>query len=98
MNIKINEVAGILADPAVVDRLDRQGVEMVPALAALAARQDQLRLFQHLQVLHDRATVHLRKSFAQRARRQRRVLDRIQHLPPLCIGQRLENGVLFRFA
>ena len=56
-----DRAGGIGADPAVVDMLDRQRVQMVPPLPPLALDDHQLRLLQHLQMLHHRAAVEVRE-------------------------------------
>src|SRR5688572_12727131 len=55
----------VRADPALVDLVDGQRIEVVPPLASLARRDHQVRLFEHLQMLHHRAAVELREQGAQ---------------------------------
>src|SRR5436309_252302 len=80
-------VAGILTDPAVVDLLDRQRVEMVPALAPLALCDDQIGLFEYLEMHHHRAPVHVRESLAERAGGLRQILQPVEQLAPARMRQ-----------
>ena len=82
------------ANPALVDFVDRQWVEMVPALAAAALRNDQARVFKHAQMLHDRAAVEVAKMGAQGAGGQRLVLEIIEDLPADLVAERLEYPVV----
>ena len=43
-------------EPALQLPLDRDRVQLVPALASLAANEDDPRAFEHAEVLHDRET------------------------------------------
>lgn len=53
------------ANPAFVYGVDRQGIEMVPPLPALAFDQDQVGRLQHFQMLHHGAAVYIGEMLAQ---------------------------------
>ena len=76
-----------------MDVVDRQRVEVVPPLAPAPLGDDQVGLFEHFQMLHDRAAVDFRKMGAQRARRQWLILEVVEHLPPNLVAKGLENAV-----
>ena len=50
---------GVLVDPPVVDQSDRDRVQEVPFLPSCFARDDEARVFEHAQMLHDAETRHL---------------------------------------
>lgn len=54
-----HRMRGIIADPKLVNLLDRQRIEIVPALASRPDDDDQVGLFQHLQMLHDGTAIHV---------------------------------------
>src|SRR5918993_4735295 len=84
----------VRADPALVDLVDRQRIEVVPALASLARGDHQVRLFEHFQMLHHRAAIELRKQAAQHAGGQRLVAQLVEDLSADRRGQRLERPVV----
>ena len=84
---------GVRADPAIVDVLDRHRVQMIPPFAAAPLGDHQPRVLQHLQMLHHRAAVDVGEMAAQRAGRQRLVLEIIEDLSPDRRGERLEGRI-----
>src|SRR5215212_7196695 len=82
------------ADPAVVDLLDGQRVEVVPAEAALAPDDDQAGLLQDAEVLHDRAAVELGEVAAEVARRAGLRLEQVEDAPSATVSQRFEYKLL----
>ena len=91
-------MSGILADPAVVNTPDRQGIEIIPALPPCPPDQDQVSVFQHFQMLHHGAAIHVREGRAEHSRSLRLVLQAIKHRPSAGVSQRLENHVVFVLA
>jgi hypothetical protein len=53
-----------LADPSLGNLVDRDGIEIVQLLATLFERHDEVGLFEHGQMLHDRLARHV-MAFAQ---------------------------------
>src|SRR6478672_9967995 len=82
---------GVLVDPAVVDQPDRHRVEVVELLPAPAARDDEARLLEHLEVLHDPEARHLQPGLELDARAAVTLEKPIEEMPPSRIGKRLEN-------
>ena len=81
-------------DPAFVNFLDGNGVEVIPPLAPLAHRDHQIRFLEHLQMLHHGAAIELGEVRAKRARRQRLVAQIVEDLPPNLRAQRLEHPIV----
>ena len=69
--------------PALELPLDRHRVQLVPALAALAADEDDLRALEHAEVLHDRETRELGEHLAERGRGQRPVTQSVEDRAPM---------------
>ena len=67
-------MGSVLTDPAIMNVLDRQGVEQVPPVASFTLNDDQVCVFQHFKMLHDCAAVHVGKYLAQHASGPRLVL------------------------
>ena len=86
---------GVGADPAVVDVLDRHRVEVIPAFAPAAFGDDQPRIFQHFEMLHDSASVDVAEVAAQRARGERLILERVEDLASDVRCQGFENLIIF---
>ena len=61
----INGVGRIVPDPAIINMLDRQRIEIVPALPTAFMGDDQIRLFEDFEMLHHGAPVELRETGAQ---------------------------------
>ena len=95
-HLPFGRMTGIRADPAFVDIADRKRVEVVPALAATADGDDEIRRFQHIEMLHHGAAVERGEGCAQRAGGQRIILQAIENLTPDRGRQSLENAVLCR--
>src|SRR5215218_1603798 len=70
-------------EPPLQLALDRHRVQLVPALASLAANENDARAFEHAEVLHDRETRELGEPLAERVCRQRPVAQRVEHRPPM---------------
>lgn len=85
---------GVAADPAVIDFLDGQRVDVVPAMAALALHDHKIGAFQHAQVLHHSTAVQILKVFADISGGSRLVPQQVEHFPSPVIGEGFEDGVL----
>src|SRR4051794_26994223 len=84
---------GVLAQPAVVDEPDRDGVEEVQLLAAAPASDYEVRLLEHLQVLHHAEARH-RQPALERGERLAVLLEQeVEQRPPRRVRQRLEHLV-----
>jgi len=81
-------------DPAFVDGVNGEGVEVVPALAAAALGDDQVGGFQHLQMLHHRAAVEVRELRAQTAGGQRLIAQHVEDGAAMMGGEGAEHTVL----
>ena len=87
-----HEGLGIAADPSVRDEADRQGVEEVELVSAVAAGGNEMRILEHSQVLHDAEAGHLRQHRLQLAERLAVPLSEpIQQRAPMLIGKRFER-------
>jgi hypothetical protein len=83
---------GVLADPAVVHEPDRDGVEVMPFLPALAPGRDERRRLQDAQVPHHPEPRHLRQVRAQLTERLAIALEEpIQQEPAARVAQRPED-------
>src|SRR3954453_4007166 len=82
-------------EPALQLALDRDSVQLVPALTPLAADQHDAGAFEHAEVLHDRETRELGEPLADCGRRQRSVTERVEHRPPMRRAEGLPH--LFAF-
>ncbi len=87
-------MVGILADPPPMDELDRNGVEIVPPLATLAACDDEAGSLEHAEVLHDGASVESVKAGAQIASREWRAFEQVKDLAAARIGKCFEDQVI----
>ena len=81
----------VLVDPAVVDQPDRHRVEVVQLLPAPAARDDEPRLLQHLEVLHDPEARHLEPGLELDERAAVTLEEPVEQMPSRRIGQCLED-------
>ncbi len=81
----------IRTHPALVDLLDRNCVEVIPTLAAHAPNDNQSRLFEDGQMLHDGKSRKFERH-AQLARRSWFVAQCIQKPPSRWIGEGFPNG------
>jgi hypothetical protein len=86
--------AGILADPPVVNFLDGDHVQVVPAAAPFALHDHQPGFFQHSKVLHHGAAVNLPEMAAELPGGLGRLLEQVEDLAPAVVRQRFENQVL----
>jgi len=87
-------IGGVRADPALMDPMNGQRVEMIPALAAAPLDDHQPRLFENLQMLHHRTSVELRHQFAEHPGRARFRLERVQNPAPGSMAQSLEQRIV----
>jgi len=84
----------VLVDPPLVDQLDRDGVEEVQLLPPRPSGDDEARLLQHRQVLHNPEPGHVE---ALQQLRQRAAVTReelVQEVPAGGVGQCLEHLVV----
>jgi hypothetical protein len=81
----------VLADPAVVDETDGDGVEVVELLAAGAARGDQPCSFQHMEVLHDTEPCHPETLDQLGERLAIALKEPVEESPAGVIGERPED-------
>ena len=80
---------GVLADPAVVDEPDRDRVEVVPLLATVPPRRDEIRFLKDVQVPHDPEAGHRRQVGAQLSERLAIALEQpIEKEPPARVAKR----------
>ena len=68
----------VRSDPAFMDGVDGQRVEVIPALPPAPFGDDQVGVFQHLQMLHHGASVDVLKQGAQLPRGQRLIAKRVE--------------------
>ena len=87
-------MVGIGTDPAFVDALDRDGVEVIPALTAAPLDDHQVGVLQYPQVLHDGRAIELWERFGTSPGRFRASFERIEKLPASLIRQCLEDQVI----
>src|SRR5262245_13055769 len=82
-----------LRDPALVDVLQRHGVEKMELFAAAPPGCDQVGLFQHVQVLRDGLARHV-EVLAQLAEVPSVArMEQVEQLPSAGVGERLEELV-----
>jgi len=93
-----DRIRSIAPDPALMNMFDRQGIEIIPALATNPTHEHKVSFFQHSQMLHHRAPVELAELRAEVTRRLRCIFQRIHHASPDRRGQRPENQVSFIIA
>src|SRR5512143_983167 len=83
----------VLADPALVDEPDRHWVQEMELLSAPLAGDDEIRLLQHLEVLHHAEARH-RQATLEGAERLPVLLEEpVEQLAPGRIAERLEHLV-----
>lgn len=82
-------------NPAFVDRMNGQRVQVVPPLPAPALDNHQIGGFQYLQMLHHRAAVDIPEMVAKRSGGKRLVAQIIQYLPPHWRSEGFENNIVF---
>ena len=90
-------ISGVGADPAFVDGVDGQGVEVVPALAATTFGDDEAGVFQHFEMLHDGAAIKLGQQFTKGAGGARLCAQQIQNVAANAVAEGLEDGVVMVF-
>lgn len=89
-----SRIGGVGPDPALVNGMDRQGVEMVPALPAAPFGHDEASVFEDAQMLHDGAAVELGKLLAEHASGERRGFKRVENAPPYAMAEGLEYSII----
>lgn len=87
-------VCGVLTDPALVDTLDGDGVEMIPALPTSSFDDNKIGPFQGLEVLHHRSAIQLREHLAEGPGGLRAMLEHIEYGAASFIRQCLEDQVV----
>ena len=87
-------LAGVLADPAVGDQLDRDGIEEVELLATGAPGHDHPRSLQDPQVLHDPEPAHLHPLEELGERAAVALEEPVEEVAPGGVGQRPEDPVV----
>jgi hypothetical protein len=85
---------GVLVDPPVVDQPDRHGVQEVPLLPARPACEDEARVFEDAQVLHDAEAGHLQFGFELRQRAAVTLEEPVEQEATRRVGERLEHAVV----
>ena len=85
---------GVLVDPPVVDQPDRDRIEEVQLLPAGPAREDEARLFQQAQVLHDADARHVQLGFEFGQRAALTLEEQVEQEATGRVGQRLEHTVV----
>ena len=85
---------GVGADPAFVDGVDRQWVEVVPTLPAPPLDDDEVGAFQRLQMLHHGAAIEFGKLGAERPGGQRLVAQNVEDRSAMMRCEGAENPVL----
>src|SRR5438105_14178221 len=88
---------GLLEDvqPALELALNRDGVQLVPPLAAVSPDENHTRALEDAQVLHDREARELRQYLAQGGRRPGAVTERVEESTTTRRSERLpDSGIL----
>ena len=89
-----DERFGVTRDPAIVDLADRDGVEVVELGTARPFGDDQVRLLEHVQVLHDAEARHVGQHLAELVERLAvAAAQRVEQGASPFVGQRLEDLV-----
>ena len=78
----------VLADPTLIDLLDGNLVDVIPAKLALPAHHHQTGIGQYLEVFHHRKARNFWKVLAKLTRGRRLLFEKVQDLPPGRVGQR----------
>jgi len=86
----------VLVDPAVVDQPDRHRVQEVQLLPARPAGDDEARVLQHAQVLHDSEARHLELRLELRERAAVTHEEPVEQEATRRVGERLEHQVVVR--
>ena len=84
----------VLVDPPVVDQPDRHGVEVMPLLAALPARDDEIRALEHAQMLHHSEAGHCELLLELRQRLSVAREQEIEQEAPRAVRKRLEHVIV----
>ena len=84
----------VLVDPPVVDQPDRHRVQEVQLLPARPAHDDETRVFEHAQVLHDAEARHLQLGLELGERAAVTRKEQVEQEATRPIGERLEHAVV----
>lgn len=76
----LNRPCRMGSDPSFMDRMNRNGVKMIPPLSPLFLGNDQVGPFKNFDMLHDRTTIQFGKMRTERARSQWLIAQVIQYL------------------
>lgn len=82
------------SDPAFVNFVDRQRIEIIPAFSTAPNDSHQIRLLQDLKMLHHRAAIEVREMRANRSGCERLVTQIVEDLAPNRCGKSLEHTVM----
>jgi hypothetical protein len=85
---------GVLAHPAIVDETDRDGIQEVELLPAALARDHEIGLLEHTEVLHHTEARHRQLSPELAQRLAVAAAKLVKELPPGRRGERSEYNVL----
>jgi hypothetical protein len=88
----------VLVDPPVVDQPNRHRVQEVPLLPARAPGDDEPRLFEQAQVLHDAEARHFQRRLEVRERAAVTLVEPVEQETPRRVRQRLEHSVIVHTA
>ncbi len=88
----------VAADPAIGDALNRDRIEVVPALASFAADDDEFSFFQNAKVLHHGASIQSRESGAKISRSAGTLFEQVEQRTAVWIGKSFENEVVVFFS
>ncbi len=90
----IGRVSGELADPAFVNRLNRQGVEVIPAFPPPPLYDYQISFHQHIQMLHHGGAIEIWQQFGQGAGGEWTRFQGIENGASRFVRQCLENQIV----
>ena len=86
-------IGAVFRGPALVNHLDRRGVEIELARAAVFFGDDEVRLFQHCEMLHDGDAADIEFAGERANADARFFLYDIEHASAAFMGERLKHGV-----
>jgi hypothetical protein len=86
----------VLVDPPIVDQTDRHGVQEVPLFPALPARDDEPRVLEQAQMLHDAEARHLQLGLELGERAAVTHEEPVEQEATRRVCERLEHAVVIR--
>ena len=89
-------MVGIGTDPAFVDALDRDGVEVIPTLTAAPLDDYEVGFLEDAEMLHHGRAIEFREQLGKSPGRFRAAFERIEKFPASFIRQRLEDQVVIQ--